>query len=104
MKFERRNAINISNDTSIPLQSHKNSSVVSSNNPYDIEQYKHHFEGIEISDEDAAELIHTLIVVMKAFVDCGFSLDPVQICLEEANKQLSKGFADTLDSENIQQL
>jgi len=61
-----------------------------------------HFEDVEISEEDATALIHMLIDIMKAFVDCGFQIDPVQCVLGENTKDLSEGCIDTLRSSNQQ--
>ena len=38
----------------------------------------HHFDGKQISDEQAAELIHKLWMIMSAFVDLGLGIHPAQ--------------------------
>jgi len=76
------------NDTAIEPVSHN------------VQDYMKHFDDVEISEEDAAALIHMLIDIMKAFVDCGFQIDPVQCVLDGNIKDLSGGSTDTLPSSN----
>lgn len=67
---------------------------------HNVQDYMKHFEDIEISEEDAAALIHMLIEIMKAFVDCGFQIDLVQCVLGGNTKELSERCVDTLPSSN----
>jgi len=67
---------------------------------HNVQNYMKHFDDVEISEEDAAALIHMLIDIMKAFVDCGFQIDPVQCVLDGNIKDLSGGSTDTLPSSN----
>ena len=56
---------------------------------FDPTPYRRYLDDVEIDPKDADELIHTLHGIMKAFVDCGFRLDPVQCLLDEIEDELS---------------
>ena len=43
-----------------------------------IEDYHEHLEGMEITEEQAAELIHILFDIMRTMIDINFGLNSVQ--------------------------
>ena len=44
----------------------------------DIDKYRRHVEGFDLSDDQKAELIHTVWAIMESFVDRAFGIDSVQ--------------------------
>jgi len=87
--------------SSIPNNSTRNMHMPPQTNSdaHNIDNYRHHFADTEVSDEDAAELIHMLMQILKAFVDCGFQIDPVQCVLGETPKELHGSANPTLGSD-----
>lgn len=47
------------------------------------EKYKDHLEGMELSDDQARELLETLWHVMVSFVDVGFRVDSLSIAMPD---------------------
>ncbi|NQY41449.1 MAG: hypothetical protein HRT80_15295 [Henriciella sp.] len=45
---------------------------------FDPNDFVHHLEGLELSDDQADELIRALAEIMLAFVDLGFGIAPSQ--------------------------
>ncbi|MBK9948603.1 MAG: hypothetical protein IPP12_15650 [Nitrospira sp.] len=48
--------------------------------PLDIEKYRHHLDGCDISEEDKTALIQNLWVILEGFVDHAFGRHPIQQC------------------------
>lgn len=45
---------------------------------FDPSEFAHHLEGLELTDDQAEELIRALAEIMLAFVDLGFGIAPSQ--------------------------
>lgn len=48
--------------------------------PYDIQKYRKHVEGFDLTDQEKDELIRVVRRIMQNFVDRAFGDDPVQMC------------------------
>ena len=45
--------------------------------PLDLERYREHLRGLDLSDAQAAELLETLRSILSAFVDQAFGVDSI---------------------------
>ncbi|MGC1951653.1 MAG: hypothetical protein WA970_03540 [Gammaproteobacteria bacterium] len=59
--------------------------------PLDIEQYRKHLDGLDLSEAQATELLETLWSILSAFVDQAFGVDSVLL----ARPQHQDGTAET---------
>jgi hypothetical protein len=59
--------------------------------PLDIERYRAHLDGLDLSEAQAAELLQTLGSILSAFVDQAFGVDSVLL----ARPQHQDGTAET---------
>ena len=57
----------------------------------DLERYRKHLKGLDLSDDQAAELLETLWSILSAFVDQAFGVDSVLL----ARPQHQDGTAET---------
>jgi hypothetical protein len=57
----------------------------------DLERYREHLKGLDLSDAQAAELLETLRSILSAFVDQAFGVDSVLL----AQPQHQDGLAET---------
>ena len=66
--------------------------------PFDFEKYEPYIGDLEVTDEQARELLETLFNIMSMFVDMGFGLDSTQTILGSMIEKVA------LDSDNPLQL
>lgn len=59
--------------------------------PLDIERYREHLKGLDLSEAQATELLETLRSILSAFVDQAFGVDSVLL----ARPQHQNGTAET---------
>ncbi len=59
--------------------------------PLDVERYRMHLGGLDLSETQATELLETLWSILSAFVDQGFGVDSVLL----ARPQHQDGTAET---------
>ncbi|MBL27118.1 MAG: hypothetical protein CMM50_06150 [Rhodospirillaceae bacterium] len=52
---------------------------------FDADEYRPYLAGLDLTDEQANELLATLWDIMKAFVELGFGLDSIHRFLPELN-------------------
>lgn len=57
----------------------------------DVEKYLPYVEGFDISEEQKAELLKNLWSIMRSFVEIGWGLDTLQVCIP-ALKEFSSEF------------
>lgn len=57
----------------------------------DLERYRNHLDGLDLSEAQAAELLETLWSILSAFVDQAFGVDSVLL----ARPQHQDGLAET---------
>ncbi len=53
------------------------------------DEYLHHLDGVEITDEEAEQLLTALWHIMHTFVDIGWGLDSVQMFLPDIFEKAS---------------
>lgn len=71
---------------------------------FDPQDFVHHLEGLELSDEQADELIRALAEIMLAFVDLGFGIAPSQKSCgqqELAKRFLAGGLTKMVHSSDV---
>lgn len=64
----------------------------------DWEEFAHHLEDSDLSDEQKREFIETLYEIMLSFVDLGFGIHPVQQACEQNRETTLRLPADLLSS------
>lgn len=55
----------------------------------DLDKYREHIEGLDLSKEEQADLLKTIWTIMAAFVDLGFGVDSVQMLPSSPQQQES---------------
>ena len=63
---------------------------------FDPDHYRHHLEGMDISEEEAQELMAVLWQIMQTFVDIGWGVDAVQQVFPELFEKTSTNPETTL--------
>lgn len=64
----------------------------------DLNKYRHHLDGTDLSEAQKAQLIHELFAIMEAFADRAFGLHPAQQCRVILPAMDSSEAKDQLDS------
>ncbi len=68
--------------------------------PADLEKYRPHVEGYDLTESQKTELLETLWGIMEAFADRAFGLHPAQQILKEKNKNGTNPAGNRVDSNN----
>ena len=66
--------------------------------PPDLQTYRSYVDGFDLTEEQKAELIHTVWSIMESFVDRAFGLHPVQQCRAAASGVDSNAGRESVDS------
>ena len=64
---------------------------------FDPQAYRHHLDSMDISEEDAHQLLAALWHIMQTFVDIGWGVDSVQQIFPEIFNGASQSEQDSLD-------
>tara|TARA_B100001989_G_C24501097_1_gene444961 strand:- start:122 stop:445 length:324 start_codon:yes stop_codon:yes gene_type:complete len=64
----------------------------------DLEEFTQEIQDLELSEDQAKELLQTLWHIMSIFVDIGWGVDTVQIMLPELYKNIALDSAQLLES------
>ena len=67
-----------------------------------IEDYREHLEGMEITEEQAAELIHILFDIMRTMIDINFGLNSVQFTVNPQETMTTSPRESELNSDHSQ--
>lgn len=65
--------------------------------PFDAAKYRQHLEGLDLTEEQQAELLTILWRILATFVDLGFGVDSVQMLLPALADASAEDEADQLD-------
>lgn len=52
----------------------------------DVERYRHHLDGLNLSEAQATEMLNALWSLLSAFVDLGFGVDSVHLALPQSKE------------------
>lgn len=71
--------------------------------PHDIQKYRRHVEGFDLTDQEKDNLIRVVQSIMQNFVDRAFGDDPVQMCqtLNDAKRALDTPVVIDLEAREI---
>lgn len=72
--------------------------------PLDIEKYRHHLDGCDISEEDKTALIQNLWSILEGFVDHAFGRHPIQQCGRVLEHNDLQGPSESIESAGNQPL
>ena len=67
---------------------------------FDPDLYRHHLEGMDISEEEAQQLMAALWHIMQTFADIGWGVDAVQRIFPDLFENTSTEFESTLQQNN----
>lgn len=66
-----------------------------------IEKYREHVQGFDLTAEEEAELLKNLWLIMAAFVDLGFGVDSIQL-LSASDEKLGLAPASNVEGQDEQ--
>lgn len=62
---------------------------------FDPNDYRHHLEDHDLTPAQEEELLRSLWIIIRIFIDMGFGGDPIQLILDEWKKGGVNGHKDT---------
>ena len=66
----------------------------------DLSEFAHYLDGLELTEDEQSELLHTLWGIMCAFADFGFGIEPTQlICgwIEQNREEAASASPDAVN-------
>ena len=67
---------------------------------FDVENFLHHFDGTDISEEEKVEVLNALWQIMCRFVELGFGMDSHSLACEQNSKPPRPNSSDVLNLDN----
>jgi len=67
---------------------------------FDVENFLHHFDGAEITEDEKVEVLNALWQIMCRFVELGFGMDSHSLACEQSKKSSRQDSDDVITLDN----